>query len=437
MNTASVVIVGAGAAGTAAATQLRSLGFDGDLTLVNAEAQIPYNRTTVNKTLLHPDSTHDSVRMALPDDPRTTLLTGRADRLDTERRTVVLRDGNHLCYDAVLIATGARPRPLLGRGQDAGATELRDRLTPLRTYDDAERIRRVLARVSSKPCGPARVGIVGASLLGSETADTLTDLGHEVFLIGAAINPMTRQLGTTIATWVRAQHAEHLAGVLDARVDHVSVQGDDVVLALSNRTELTVDLVIEAVGVDPEVAWLGNSALTIDDGVLVDDRLRTLNVEGVYAAGDLARVDGSPRVEHWGHALSQGAHAARTISHDLLRTDDPGPFRPSGSYSTRLYGKPINVLGAAHPHRGREIALGPPGHEGHVTVYTSAESRLSGAVTLGSAKLANRLRPLVAAAAGLNEAADVVTATLTPPGQQTTQPGTTSAHELQRSITLR
>jgi len=98
-----------------------------------------------------------------------------------------------------------------------------------------------------------------------------------------------------------------------------------------------------------------------------------------------------------------------------MRTDDPGPFHPSGSYSTRLYGKPINVLGTAHPHRGREISLGPPGHEGHVTVYTSAESRLSGAVTLGSAKLANRLRPLVAAGADLHEAADVVTATLTPP----------------------
>ena len=111
---------------------------------------------------------------------------------------------------------------------------------------------------------------------------------------------------------------------------------------------------------------------------------------------------------------AQGAHAARTISHDLQHTEDPGPFQPSGSYSTRLYGKSINVLGAPHPHRGREVALAPPGHEAHVTVYTSAESRLSGAVTLGSAKLANRLRPLVAAAAGLNEAADVVTATLTP-----------------------
>lgn len=419
MSTASVVIVGTGAAGTSAATELRSLGFAGDLTLVNAEAHVPYNRTTVNKTLLQPDSTLDSVRTVLPDDPRTTVLAGRAERLDTQRRTVLLEDGNQLSYDAVLIATGARPRSLPGREPNGAAAGRHDRLTPLRTYDDAERIRRVLATVGSKSRRPARVGIVGASLLGAETADALTGLGHEVFLIGAPANPMTRQLGTTIATWVQARHAEHLAGVVDARVDDVSVRDDDVVLALrtgtGTGTELTVDLVIEAVGVDPEVGWLRDSALTIDDGVMVDDRLRTLNVEGVYAAGDLARIDGSPRVEHWGHALAQGAHAARTIGHDLLRTDDPGPFQPSGSYSTRLYGQPINVLGAPHPHRGREVALAPPGQEAHVTVYTSAESRLSAAVTLGSAKLANRLRPLVAAGAGLDEAADVVTATLTPP----------------------
>lgn len=415
MNTGSVVIVGTGAAGTAAATQLRSLGFAGDLTLVNAEAQVPYNRTTVNKTLLHPDSTLDSVRTALPDDSRTTLLAARAERLDTRGHTVVLSDGNHLSYDAVLISTGARPRPLPRREQNAGASELRDRVTPLRTYDDAERIRRVLAQVGAKSCRPARVGIVGASLLGSETADALTALGHEVFLIGAPTNPMTRQLGTTIARWVQARHVEHLAGVINARVDSVSTNGDVVVLALSDGTALTVDLVIEAVGVDPEVGWLSDSVLTIGDGVLVDDRLRAVNVEGVYAAGDLARIHGSLRVEHWGHALAQGAHAARTISHDLLRTEDPGPFQPTGSYSTRLYGKSINVLGSPHPHRGREIALAPPGHEAHVTVYTSAESRVTAAVTLGSAKLANRLRPLVAAGAVLEEAAEIVTATLKVP----------------------
>lgn len=415
VSAASVVIVGAGAAGTAAATQMRKLGFDGDLTLVHGEGPVPYNRTTVNKTLLQADARLDSVRTALPRDPRTSLLNARAERLDTARRTVVLQDGNQLFYDAVLIATGARPRLLPGREQRLHATQLSNRITPLRTYDDAERIRRVLATIGSKHRRPARVGIAGASLLGSETADALKGLGHDVFLIGMAANPMTRHLGTTIATWVQTRHEEHLAGVFEARVDSLEVSADGVTLALSNGTELTVDLVIEALGVDPEVDWLRDSPLTLDDGVLVDDRLRTLNVEGVYAAGDLARVDGSPRIEHWGHALAHGAHAARTISHDLQLTEDPGPFAPSGSYSTWLYGKPINVLGSPSLHRDREVALAPPGHEAHVTVYASAESRLSAAVTLGSAKVANRLRPLVAAGAAIEEAAAVVTATLKPP----------------------
>jgi len=414
VSAVSVVIVGAGAAGTAAATEMRKLGFDGDLTLVHGERPVPYNRTTVNKTLLHADARLDSVRTALPNDPRTSLLSARAERLDTARRTVVLQNGNQLSYDAALIATGARPRLLPGREQSLHTTDLSNRITPLRTYDDAERIRRVLATIGSRHGRPARVGIAGASLLGSETADALKGLGHDVFLIGAAANPMTRHLGTTIATWVQTRHEEHLAGVVEARVNSLEVSGDGVTLTLSNGTKLAVDLVIEALGVDPDVDWLRDSPLTLDDGVLVDDRLRT-NVEGVYAAGDLARIDGSPRIEHWGHALAHGAHAARTIGHDLQLTEDPGPFELSGSYSTWLYGKSIHVLGSPYPHRDREVALAPPGHEVHVTVYTSAESRLSAAVTLGSAKLANRLRPLVAAKAAIGQAADVVTATLKPP----------------------
>lgn len=414
MSAASVVIVGAGAAGTAAATQLRKLGFDGDLTLVHGEGPVPYNRTTVNKTLLQAGATLDSVRTALPNDPRTSLLSGRAERLDIERRTVLLQDGTHLSYNAVLIATGARPRLLPGRKQNLAATELSDRITPLRTYDDAERVRRVLATIGSKYGRRARVGIAGASLLGSETADALKASGHDVFLIGAAANPMTRHLGTTIATWVQMRHAEQLAGVFEARVDALEASSDGITLALSDGTKLTVDLVIEALGVDPEVGWLRDSPLTLDDGVLVDDRLRTVNAAGVYAAGDLARINGSPRIEHWGHALAQGGHAARSISHDLQLSEDPGPFEPSGSYSTWLYGKPINVLGSPHPHRDRELDLALPGNAAHVTFYASAERRLSAAVTLGSAKLANRLRPLVAVGAAIEDAADVVTATLTP-----------------------
>ena len=278
MSAASVVIVGAGAAGTAAATQLRRLGFDGGLTLVHGEGSVPYNRTTVNKTLLQADATLESVRTVLPNDPQTSLLSGRAQRLDTGRRIVVLQDGNHLSYDAVLIATGARPRLLPAREQRLRAADRTDRINPLRTYDDAERIRGVLDRIDSKHGRPARVAIAGAGLLGSETADALKCLGHEVFLIGAAANPLSRHLGTTIGTWVQTRHEEHLAGVVKARADSFEIRDDVVVLALSN----------------------GSS--------------RRLRAHGALGA-----------------CLARGAHAARTISHDLHGTADPGAFQPSGS----------------------------------------------------------------------------------------------------------
>ncbi|MFW2514504.1 NAD(P)/FAD-dependent oxidoreductase [Demequina sp. SO4-13] len=427
MSALSVVIVGAGAAGTAAATELRRLGFDGDLTLVHGEDTVPYNRTTVNKSLLQGDATLDSVRSALPSDPRTSLLNGRAERLDTERRTVVLRGGTHLSYNAVLIATGARPRQLPGRELNIDDVDLCDRVTPLRTYEDSERVRRILATVGNKHARRARVGIAGASLLGSETADALKASGHDVFLIGAAANPMSRHFGTTIAAWVQARHKEQLAGVFEARIDALEASGDGIALALSDGTKLAVDLVIEALGVEPEVGWLRRTSLNLDDGVLVDNRLRSVGAAGVYAAGDLARINGHPRIEHWGHALAQGAHAARSISYDLQLSGDPGPCEPNGGYSTWLYGKAISVLGSAHPYQDREIALGSTGNEAHVTVYASAEGRLSAAVTLGSAKLANRLRPLVAAGTAIEQAFDVVATTLKSPLPRANLPHETSS----------
>jgi hypothetical protein len=257
MTVTSVVIVGAGAAGTAAATQLRTLGFDGDLSLVHGERLVPYNRTTVNKTLLQPDARLESVRTVLPDDVRTVLLTGRAQRLDIPRRAVVLQDGSRLSYDGAIIATGARPRLLPAREGSLDGPWLSGPVTPLRTSDDAEHIRRLLADVGRRHERPARVGIVGASLLGSETADVLTTLGHEVFLIGAAADP----LGPSVGHHHRAVDPDAARGA--PRRPHRGPRR----LAGGSRRR-------------PQACpgqRLRDSRLALDDGVLLDDRLRAVS----------------------------------------------------------------------------------------------------------------------------------------------------------------
>ena len=408
-----VVIVGGGAAGTAAATELRQLGFDGSLTLVHGETVPPYNRTTVNKTLLQPGAQFDAVRTVVPNDAMFNLLTARASMLDITARRVALDDGRNLEYDSVLIATGARPRRLPVRTVTSDASRVNDRITSLRTFADAERLRGLLSSIGPVHGRRARVAIVGASLLGSETADALRSLGHDVFLLDRAPNSLHRLLGTTVAAWVTAQHRENLAAVIDATVNTVQAQHLDVSLGLSNGSELSVDILIEAIGVTPDVDWLRSSSLALSDGVLVDHHLRVMNTDGVYAAGDLARIDGSARIEHWGHALAHGLHAARTIGHDLQLCEDPGGYRATGSYSSWLYGKGVNVLGIPRS-QDREVALAPPNHGAQVTVYIGSTGRLRAAVVLGSGKLANRLRPVVAAGGTLDEAAEIVAATLKP-----------------------
>ena len=413
MTVHRVVIVGGGAAGTAAAIELRALGFAGPLTLVHGEEVAPYNRTTVNKMLLQPGAQLDTVRTAVPNDPRFELLTTRAIGLDTTARVVDLEEGQTLEYDAILIATGARPRRLPVRTVPADASRVNDRITYLRTFAEAERIRGLVSSVSSLHGRPARVAIAGASLLGSETADALQGLGHQVYLIDRTPNPLHRLVGATVAAWVTAQHRENLAAVIEATVDTVEAQDSDLTLGLSNGAALQVDLVIVAIGVTPDVDWLRRSPVALNDGVVVDDHLRAVDTDGVYAAGDLARMQGSPRIEHWGHALAQGQHAARTIGLDLQLSPDPGAFRAPGSYSSWLYGKGINVLGT--PSEGdREIALAPPNHGAQVTVYVDSAGRLRAAVILGSGKLANRLRPVVTAGGTLDEAGEIITATLRP-----------------------
>lgn len=412
MNAPRVVVIGAGAAGTAAANELRRLGLDGDLTLVHGEGAAPYNRTAVFKTLLQPDAQFDSVRTTIPADDKTTLVRARARGVDTDARIVHLDDDTYLAYDALVIATGARPRTLRSGVIGAEGIRVEDKVTPLRTLADAERIRIHLASIETASHRPARVGIAGGSLLGSETADVLHGLGHEVHLIDPSTHPLQRLVGLPIATWVRDQHQANLTGVHEATVNHLEVAERNLAARLSNGVTLIVDLLIEALGVTPDVEWLSGAGLDLRDGVVVDDRLRVKGLSGAYAAGDLAAVEGTRRVEHWGHALAQGAHAARTLTHELGLTEDPGPFRPSGSYSTWLYGKPISVLGTP-ASSDREIVLATLAEHGaHAAVHATAEDQVSAARVLGSAKLANKLRPLVAAGAPVEEAAVTVAANL-------------------------
>lgn len=392
MTTTRIVIVGAGAAGTSAWSTLRTLGFDGDIVVLNGESAAPYNRTAVNKSLLEPVADLSSVRSIVPSDHRSSMLTTRAYRLYPDRQSVALLGGTKLSYDALLIATGARPRRLstqLGSGAlQAGL------VTALRTEADATRIRQTLIRVQSTYRRPARVAIAGAGLLGSEAADQLHALNHQVTLIDPADNPLRPLLGKKVASWVNTHHRANLTASYVAQITDVRVQGENLSLGLDSGHRIAADLLIEALGVAPATDWLRGTRTARDGHISVDDRLRVRGVDRIYAAGDLATVAGRATHGHWGSALAQGAHAAHAMLHDLGRHEDPGPFSSTSNFSTRLYGKTINVIGPIRPDH-REIVLTGARDPFMAVALTRDGRAIESAVVLGSAKAANRLRPLV------------------------------------------
>ena len=313
----TLVIVGAGLAGAKAAETLREEGFDGQVVLVGAETERPYERPPLSKDLLLGTADRDSPYVheagwyAAHDVDLRTGTTVAA--LDRGRKVVRTLDGEELRYDRLLLATGAAPRRLPVPGADAA------NVLELRTFADSDRIGETVH-------DGVRLVVIGAGWIGLEVAAAARQRGAAVTVVEAAALPLQRVLGDRMAEVFADLHRAH--GVdfrFDAQVRQLRGDGSQVVLA--DGTTLDADAVLVAVGVRPNVELAEQAGLPVDDGVLVDRRLRTDDPD-VFAVGDVANVDhpllrARVRVEHWANALNGGPVAARAmldrdVSFDLL-----------------------------------------------------------------------------------------------------------------------
>jgi 3-phenylpropionate/trans-cinnamate dioxygenase ferredoxin reductase component len=354
----SVVIVGGGAAGLAAAETLRSEGYAGALTMVCDEPELPYDRPPLSKQVL--TGAWDAERTRFREaahyaDLGIRLVRGRAGALDADARTVYLSDGYPLRFDGLIIATGVRPRRLPSGHELAGVHVLRD-------HPDVAALRAAFA-------GSPRVVIVGGGFLGMEVAAAARGLGLDVTVIEPLAQPMIRQVGPMIGAEVARLHREH--GVdLRTGVGVTELMGDGGVLsgvALTDGGVVPAECALVAIGAVPATEWLGTSGLTIGDGVECDEFCRA--APGIYAAGDVAswvnpRYQRRMRVEHRMNATEQGSAAAV----NLLK-GDVQPFAPLPYFWSDQYNVKIQVHG--HRSDGAEAAIeeGSPAEGKFVVLY--------------------------------------------------------------------
>ncbi|MBE4741745.1 NAD(P)/FAD-dependent oxidoreductase [Streptomyces caniscabiei] len=394
MGTRQLVVVGASLAGLRAVEAARKGGFEGRITLVGAEPHLPYDRPPLSKQFLDangadvPPPTFRTKEVFRTELGAELLLGAPATCLDTAARTVVVGE-RPIGYDALVIATGATARRLPG-------TEGLTGVHTLRTLDDAAAVRRALD-------AGARTVVIGAGFIGAETAAAARKRGLDVVVVEAQATPLVRAVGETMGGALASLHRRHGTD-LRCGLSVTALEGEGRVerVRLSDGSVLDADLVVVGTGAVPATDWLEGSGLTLDDGVVCDETLRT-GAENVYAAGDVARwhnpvFDRPMRLEHWTSAAEQGALAARNaLNPGAAKGYATVPYFWSDQYDTR-----IQFVGVPD---AEEIAVADGDierdHQG-VALYRAGD-RLVGALAVNRPTEIMKYRRLVARGASWEE----------------------------------
>ncbi|MGH7317035.1 MAG: NAD(P)/FAD-dependent oxidoreductase, partial [Candidatus Rokuibacteriota bacterium] len=308
MQNQRFVIVGASLAGGSAAAALREGGFDGEITLIGAEKQLPYNRPPLSKgylrgqdriedQLVNPAGYYAQRRIGL-------RLGVRATAVDPTRRIVALDGGEEVSYDRLLVATGGRNRTLTTPGGDLPG------IFQLRTVEDCDRI-----RATAKP--GRRAVVFGLGFIGSEVAASLRQMGLEVSAVEGHPVPLARVLGAEVGAVLAAIHRDNgVELVLEDSVAAFEGAGRVERVRTKKGRVLECDFVVAGIGIVPNAELPAAAGAAVDNGVLVDEHCRT-SLPDVYAAGDVANhlhpIFGRLRVEHWNNGDRQGRAAARAM----------------------------------------------------------------------------------------------------------------------------
>ncbi|MBJ7593569.1 MAG: FAD-dependent oxidoreductase [Candidatus Dormibacteraeota bacterium] len=305
------MIVGAGLAGASVAVTLREEGFRGPIALLGDEATPPFGRPPLSKTYLQGREGLGSWYVKPPDWYDRREVEFRPDaavaQLDTAAKQIRLGSDEIIRYDRAVLCTGGRPRRPAIPGTDLPGVHL------LRTVADCDAI-----KSAARP--GTRAVVVGMGFIGSEVAASLRQLDVAVTAIVSGATPLDTVLGTEVGATMARIHREHSVQLIP-RDRAVRFEGSASVERVVTKAgaRIECDFAVVGVGIEPNLSAMADTAIALDNGVLVDAQCRT-TVDGTYAAGDVANhlhpLFGRVRVEHYNNAEKMGAAAARSILGD-------------------------------------------------------------------------------------------------------------------------
>lgn len=310
MSKSRFVILGGGMVAGYAAKQMVELGLKpGELTIVSSDDVVPYERPPLSKSFLAGKDTEDAIKISPEDFYRQhgidVKLRTEVSSLDVKGKRLVLKTGEQLSFEKLVIATGARPRLL-----NVPGSQLKN-LFYLRSMDDSKAIRNQSEK--SK-----RAVVIGGGFIGMEVAAVLTQRGLAVTMVlgddriwKRLFTPEMSNFFEDYYTWkgVRIVRSTTVTELRGSSAVTSAVTGD------GQATDC--DLVVAGIGVEPVTDIFAGSGLAIDNGIVVNEYLET-SAPDILAAGDVANYQDvlfnkRRRVEHWDNAVSQGQHCARTL----------------------------------------------------------------------------------------------------------------------------
>jgi 3-phenylpropionate/trans-cinnamate dioxygenase ferredoxin reductase component len=375
-----IVVVGGGLAAGSAVTELREGGYDGDIELFADEHHVPYERPPLSKAVLRGEKPAESAYVQPASwyaEHDVVVRTGaHVDSVDPTAQTVST-DGRETKFSSLLLATGARVRTLPIEPTDQVEVHY------LRNIDDSAALH---ARL-----GPDRhLLVVGAGWIGMEAAASARELGTTVTVVDPAEQPLLAVLGPEIGARFAAVHRDH--GVdLRTRTALDHLEGGEAIL--TDGSTIPVDTVLVGVGVVPNDDLASEAGLRVDNGVLVDSRLRTDHPR-IFAAGDVANalhplLGERVRVEHWQNAIGQG----KTAAHAIL--GEPVSYADLPYFFTDQYDLGMEYFGYIGSGGFDDLTVEPGKTDDAFAAYWSREGRLVAAMHVNQWDRSDELRDRV------------------------------------------